>query len=99
LPDDVAWTAINPTDRFLYIGSVYTPEISGFIVNADGSPFATGSVPVGLAVDSTGNFLYVTNVGAKTISAYNIHSDGALVPVPGSPFQTGLNPESVLITP
>ena len=64
-----------------------------------GSPFQTTETePAAIAVDFLGRFVYVanTNLGARgTISAYRIGLDGVLTPVDGSPFQTGIEPQSM----
>jgi DNA-binding beta-propeller fold protein YncE len=52
-----------------------------------------------VAFDPTGKFAYVTKRSDQNVSAYSIAANGALVPVPGSPFPAGTNPESVAITP
>jgi hypothetical protein len=62
-----------------------------------------------VTVDPSGKFAYVVNVCLNlsfgcvpngTVSAYTIDSTtGALSPVPGSPFATGADPESVAVDP
>ena len=54
-----------------------------------------------MAVDRLGRFVYVANEGDVPpygfISAYKIGATGALTPVTGSPFPTGIEPESVAV--
>jgi 6-phosphogluconolactonase (cycloisomerase 2 family) len=47
-----------------------------------------------------GQFVYVANLYGNSVSAYAIDpTTGALAPVPGSPFATGVFPESVAVYP
>jgi 6-phosphogluconolactonase len=68
-------------------------------VPVPGSPFATGSQPISVAVDPTGKFAYVVNNFGNNVSAYSIAAGGFLTPLPGSPFQAGNNPDSVAVDP
>lgn len=43
-----------------------------------GSPFLTGSNPIGLAIDSGGTHLYTANKVDNSISAFTVASDGSL---------------------
>jgi DNA-binding beta-propeller fold protein YncE len=65
-----------------------------------GSPFAAGSGPFGIAIDPAGPFLYVVNLHSDTVSAYLINpSSGVLTQVQGSPFAAGSDPYGVAIDP
>src|SRR5260370_41528293 len=69
---------------------------SGALTPIQGSPFAAGRGPRGVAVDPTGKFLYVPNVVAGTVSVYAINAgSGALTAIPGSPFPAGFGSVAV----
>jgi|SRR5579863_2711322 len=81
---------------------------SGALTQVQGSPFAAGPEPWGIAVDPTGKFAYVTNVtdggtsGASgSVSAYAINaSSGVLTQLKGSPFPSGgIEPWEMTIGP
>src|SRR6516164_2279178 len=86
--------------EFAYVTNENVNSISGFSINAtgaltpvSGSPFATGTSPIGIAVDPAGKFVYAANANSKNVSGYSINtSTGALTPVPGSPFTAGSHP-------
>ena len=94
---------------FAYIANYFSNTISAFAIDASGamasvvgSPFAAGSGPRSIAVDSSSNHLYVANhgEGANNVSAYSINTTtGTLSPVVGSPFAAGIRPASVAIHP
>ena len=52
-----------------------------------------------MAVDLSGRFVYVANAGSNNVSAYRLDDNGSLIPVPGSPFPVGNEPESVAFSP
>jgi 6-phosphogluconolactonase len=52
-----------------------------------------------LAAPLRAQFAYVANLGGGTVSAYSIGANGALIPVPGSPFAAGSEPDSVAVDP
>jgi DNA-binding beta-propeller fold protein YncE len=95
--------AAAPDGRHLYIasgGSPVNPDDAvlthGFAIGTDGaltptpgSPFVSGSGPVGITSTPDGNNLYVTNVGSDNISAYDIDRAGTLREIAGSPIPTG----------
>ena len=61
-----------------------------------GSPFAAGTEPSSVAVDSQSKFVYAANDGSNNISAYAINATtGALTQVAGSPFGAGDEPAGV----
>ena len=70
-------------------------NISAYHIGTDGSltpsgsPFATGRVPVSLALNSTGTSAYVTNIMDGSVSVYAVGTSGILTSVPGSPFASG----------
>src|SRR5260370_26938732 len=94
----------NKVPKFAYVAndnssnvSAYTIDhTTGALTSVPGSPFAAGSLPFSVAVDSSGKFAYVANFASNNVSAYTIdRTTGALSPVPGSPFAAGTNPFSV----
>lgn len=93
---------IHPSGSFLYAGnsaantnvsSVTAYAInsaSGALTSITGSPFASGTGPISVALDPAGKFLFVANYYDGTVSANTIdQSTGALTGVAGSPFDTG----------
>lgn len=91
--------------EFVYVANHNSADLSAYAVDAgtgaltpiEGSPFATGYGPLGVAIDPSGKFVYVANNGlsgkAGNISAFAINPlSGALTPVQGSPFTAGSNP-------
>jgi len=106
--------AVDPSGNFAYVAngcgdpacslgnvSAYTIDrTTGALSPVPGSPFAAGSFPSSVTVDSSGNFTYVANFFSNNVSAYSINrTTGALSPIPGSPFAAGSNPRSVTAHP
>ena len=94
--------------EYAYVTNENVNSISGFSINAttgaltpvSGSPFATGTSPIGIAVDPTGKFVYAANANSRNVSGYSINtSTGALTPVPRSPFTAGSHPVAVAVDP
>jgi 6-phosphogluconolactonase (cycloisomerase 2 family) len=81
------------------IGAYRIEHDSGALQQLDGSPFACGSIPIGLATDPSGSFLFVTNGKSNDVSAYHIETSGALAPVEGSPFPAGQMPCGIGMEP
>src|SRR5215471_3529132 len=81
---------------------------NGALTLIPGSPFLTGGNGGGrdvnaenmtTAMQGTAGFLYAANNGSSTISAFGINpKTGTLTPVPGSPFDTGAEPEGLRVT-
>ena len=98
---------INPAGTLLYITNAVSNDVSGFIINSDGSltpmtqsPFPAGTQPAAAAVDPSGQYLYVVDHGSNQISAYRITAvNGNLVAVGGSPFNSGRGPIAIAISP
>ena len=98
---------LAPSGNILYVaGQATTGVVQAFAVNAGvfgnqpiaGSPFTTGNLPTGLAMDSGGKFLYTANKLDNSISEFQINSDGSLTPLPNSPLgETGSGPVALLI--
>jgi len=90
-----ASTFVYVTNRGANSVSAYAVDDStGMLTEVQGSPFATGIQPAGVAVDRSNRFLYVANNyfgSAGNLSAYAIDgTTGALTPLQGSPFQTAI---------
>jgi len=110
-----AGVSIDPSGTFLFVANANafgTPganNVSVFRIDAStgaltpvpGSPFATDTLSLSVAVDPSGKFVYVANGDppANNISAFAINPNtGSLTPVPGSPFSTGPNPQSIAVS-
>jgi hypothetical protein len=105
------WLATPLRAQFAYVANGPGNNVSAYSIGADGaltqlsgSPFATGTAAISVAVDPTGKFAYVANRGAPPafltarVSAYSIGANGSLTPLSGSPFAAGNEPSSVAIT-
>jgi 6-phosphogluconolactonase len=99
---DQDFTTNNATGN---VAAYAIDPVTGSLTTVPGSPFLSGPVPVGVAVDLKGKFVFTANQGsylnnyAGTVSGYAIDANtGGLTPVPGSPFTAGLEPTSVAIT-
>jgi 6-phosphogluconolactonase len=94
----------NPTSTFALVTEtgtagvrVFSIGMTGALTEVTGSPFAAGTGPSGVLVDSTGAYVYVTNsgTGANSISGYVLAANGTLTPIAGSPFATGTTPVDI----
>jgi 6-phosphogluconolactonase len=94
----------NPTSTFALVTETGTAGVrvfsigtTGALTEVTGSPFATGTGPSGVLVDSTGTYVYVTNsgTGANSISGYVLGANGTLTEISGSPFVTGTTPVDI----
>jgi 6-phosphogluconolactonase len=93
--------AVHSSGKFLYVSlggysarknlvGAFTIEANGALTPVAGSPFVTGTYPLGIAIDPAGKVLYTANNGDGTISAFNINPNtGALAELSGSPFSAG----------
>jgi|HubBroStandDraft_5_1064220.scaffolds.fasta_scaffold19631_2 6-phosphogluconolactonase len=97
--------AIHPSNKFLYASNAGEGDISLFTISTGTLTEVTprtvvGTTPTQLIMDSAGTFLYVANVGSNNISVFSIDSSsGALTAVAGSPFQIGLPPINMRLSP
>jgi len=87
-----------------HVGYVYGFAVGsgGSLTAIPGSPFVlpqAGSLPSGVASDSSSANLYVTDSAHGAVVAYAIGSAGALTQVSGSPFATGNQPSAVVVDP
>jgi 6-phosphogluconolactonase len=67
----------------------YTIGSNGSLAVVSGAPYALGSGPSSIVLDSTGTYVYVGNKVSATISGFSIGSGGALTALSGSPFTSG----------
>jgi 6-phosphogluconolactonase len=88
--------ASNPGSAFLFVAEINTGlrEFSigtnGGLTEISGSPYAVGTGPAGVALDTTGSYVYVANKGSNNISAFTLTpASGKLTAVSGSPFASG----------
>ncbi|NJN36006.1 MAG: lactonase family protein [Nitrospiraceae bacterium] len=91
----------------MYVANGSNNNVIGFTVNGltgaltsmGGSPFAAGSIPIGVTIHSSGQFLYAANSGSGSVSAYTISTGtGALTPLNGAlgnPFSAGTGPVGI----
>lgn len=107
--DRPAAVAVHPLGRFAYVvneGDIVQifdiDQTTGALTpNALGATIGTnGTRPNSIAIDTTGSFLYVGNIDTNNIDGYQIiQATGELVPLPGSPFPTGLQPNYLAMHP
>jgi 6-phosphogluconolactonase (cycloisomerase 2 family) len=104
--------AIDPTHNLVFVTTqrqfgngvdgvhAYFLRPSGALAQVKDSPFATGSLPEGIAIDASGKFAYVADSGSDDVSGYEINdTTGALTPLKRSPFKAGNAPQKVAIDP
>ncbi len=88
--------ASDPNSAFLFVAELNTGlrEFSigtgGTLSEVSGSPYAVGTGPAGVILDTTGSYVYVANKGSNNISAFTLTAaSGKLTAVAGSPFSSG----------
>lgn len=102
----------TPNGQFAYVANLNGHTVSAYTVNSTtgvltaiaGSPFSvppSSSQPQGLTSSPNGQFLYVIDYfsafGGGKVDAFSIdQSTGALTALPGSPYQTGTYPTSII---
>jgi 6-phosphogluconolactonase len=94
-PSD-AGLASDPNSLFLFVAEINTGlrvlsiGTSGTLKEVSGSPYAVGTGPTGVILDTTGSYVYVANKGSNNISAFTLTAaSGKLTAVAGSPFGSG----------
>ena len=93
--------AMHPTGRFLV--ALSGTGVTVYAIDQGTGALASvqtvsGNSPISAAIDPTGSFLFTANVNSDNISAFTINQNtGILTSVPGSPFPSGPNPQSVAI--
>jgi 6-phosphogluconolactonase len=95
LPSDYG-LASDPNSAFLFVAEfntglrVLSIGTNGKLNELSGSPYAVGTGPRGVALDTTGSYVYVANYGSNNISAFTLTAaSGKLTAVSGSPFSSG----------
>ena len=83
---------MTPNGQHLYVGVFGANSIRGFNVGTggglsqvSGSPFNTGSTPLGVAASPNGQTLFDWNHG-NSIGVWTIAANGSLTQIPSSPF-------------
>jgi 6-phosphogluconolactonase len=73
----------------------YTIGSNGSLAVVSGAPYALGSGPSSIVLDSTGTYVYVGDKVSGTISGFSIGSGGALTALSGSPYTSGTGVSSL----
>jgi 6-phosphogluconolactonase len=88
--------ASDPLSAFLFVAETNTGlrvlsiGTGGSLKEVSGSPYAAGTGPTGVLLDTTGSYVYVANKGSNNISAFTLTAaSGKLTAVAGSPFASG----------
>lgn len=88
--------ASDPTSAFLFVAEINTGlrvlsiGTNGTLNEVSGSPYAVGTGPRGVTLDTTGSYVYVANFGSNNISAFTLTTaSGKLTAIAGSPFSSG----------
>jgi 6-phosphogluconolactonase (cycloisomerase 2 family) len=94
-PSDVG-LASDPLSAFLFVAEINTGlrvlsiGTGGSLKEVSGSPYAVGTGPSGVILDTTGSYVYVANKGSNNISAFALTAaSGKLTAIAGSPFASG----------
>ena len=89
-------TASDPTSAFLFVAEtntglrVFSIGTAGALNEISGSPYAVGTGPAAVLVDTTGSYVYAANKGSNNISAFTLTpASGKLTAIAGSPFASG----------
>jgi DNA-binding beta-propeller fold protein YncE len=88
--------ASDPLSAFLFVAEVNSGlrvlsiGTGGSLKEVSGSPYAVGTGPNGVILDTTGTYVYVANKGSNNISAFTLTAaSGTLTAIAGSPFASG----------
>jgi 6-phosphogluconolactonase len=88
--------ASDPNSKFLFVAEyntglrVFSIGTNGTLNEISGSPYATGTGPNGVTLDTSGSYVYVANKGSNNISAFTLTAaSGKLAAISGSPFSSG----------
>jgi 6-phosphogluconolactonase len=91
---NISRLTIDSKGQFLYAADSTNNNVVSLSINSAGalspvagSPFAAGTQPVAVAVDSSGTLVYVSNSGSNDVSAFKSNA-GVLTQITGSPFPT-----------
>ncbi|MDE3103654.1 MAG: beta-propeller fold lactonase family protein [Acidobacteriota bacterium] len=96
--------AVDSTSTHLYVArsgtsgglAVYSIGNAGALTALAGSPFAAGTQPLAVLLDSTGSYAYVANGSDGTISGYALAS-GKPTALASSPFASGVEVRSLAL--
>ena len=97
---------VSPNSSYLYIArsgtgggvAVYTIGSGGVMTPLNGgTPFAAGSQPFSVVVNSAGTDVYVANQIDSTISGYSVASNGTLTALSGSPYTSGSQVDALAV--
>ena len=88
--------ASDPLSAFLFVAEintglrVFSIGTAGALNEVTGSPYAAGTGPTGVMLDTTGSYVYVANKGSNNISGFLLTAgSGKLTAIAGSPFSSG----------
>jgi 6-phosphogluconolactonase len=88
--------ASDPLSAFLFVAEintglrVFSIGSGGALNEVTGSPYAVGTGPTGVTLDTTGSYVYVANKGSNNISGFLLTAaSGKLTAIAGSPFSSG----------
>jgi 6-phosphogluconolactonase (cycloisomerase 2 family) len=88
--------ASDPLSAFLFVAEintglrVFSIGTGGALNEVTGSPYAVGTGPVAVLLDTTGSYVYVANKGSNNISGFLLTAaSGKLTAIAGSPFASG----------
>jgi 6-phosphogluconolactonase len=88
--------ASDPLSAFLFVSEINTGlrvlsiGTGGSLKEVSGSPYAVGTGPTAVVLDTTGSYVYVANKGSNNISAFALTAaSGKLTAIAGSPFASG----------
>ena len=103
----VAWVAIDPMGKNLYVSATTSANVTAFGINSQtgaltqvGTPVASGLAPVQVLVDPAGAFVHTANSGGGSVSHFmRDTATGALTPLTGMDAASGMTPRSLVITP
>lgn len=100
---------IHPSGKLLFAANTGEDDVSMFTISSAGSlteltpRTAVGTAPTVIAMDPAGSYLYVGNSAAPgSVSVFSIDASAnppTLTQVAGSPFQIGLSPLNMKVSP
>jgi 6-phosphogluconolactonase (cycloisomerase 2 family) len=97
--------AVSSNSAYLYVArsgaaggvAAYTIGSGGVLTSVNGSPYAAGSQPFSVVVNSAGTDVYVANQIDSTISGFSVGSNGALTALGGSPYTSGSSVDALAL--
>ncbi len=106
--DDPLAVAIAPDGSFVYTANSGSDDVSAFaldttgeLTEVPGSPFASSSGPLDVAVDPLLRFAYVlcADFGTPVVHMYTIAGNGALAPLATATILAGSSAERIAVEP